>query len=178
MAPNGKAQISRVSAWYWTNAIVYPVIGDSIQSSRKVKVSYIHIERLKQEWFSEESGVDSISTHILFYNISNVPKLHLETTVFCSWIECVICKPQSSTHSFLCVYIYIKKLYIFIYMIIFILSLSLSLSLSLYIKFLYIYISSSSWHAASTDIPDPLSPCLPIIHRIRQVFRVTARIIT
>ena len=28
---------------------------------------------------------------------------------------------------------------------------------------------SSSWRVASTDIPDPLSPRLPIIHRLRQV---------
>ena len=34
--------------------------------------------------------------------------------------------------------------------------------------------SSSSCRAASTDIPDPLSPLLPITHRLRQVFRVTS----
>ena len=38
--------------------------------------------------------------------------------------------------------------------------------------------SSSSCLAASTDIPDPLSPLLPIIHRFWQVFRVTSRILT
>ena len=38
--------------------------------------------------------------------------------------------------------------------------------------------SSSSWRAASTDIPEPLSPRLSIIHRLRQVFEVTSRIIT
>ena len=38
--------------------------------------------------------------------------------------------------------------------------------------------SSSSCRAASTDIPDPLSPRLPIIHRLWQVFGVTSRIIT
>ena len=38
--------------------------------------------------------------------------------------------------------------------------------------------SSSSWRAASTDVLDPLSPRLPIIHRLRQVFGVTSRIIT
>ncbi len=27
-------------------------------------------------------------------------------------------------------------------------------------------ISSSSCHAGSTDIPDPLSPLLPIVHRL------------
>ena len=37
---------------------------------------------------------------------------------------------------------------------------------------------SSSCRAASTDIPDPLSPLLPIIHRPRQVFRDTSRILT
>ena len=38
--------------------------------------------------------------------------------------------------------------------------------------------SSTSCRAASTDIPDPLSPLLPIIHRSWQVFRVTSRILT
>ncbi len=36
--------------------------------------------------------------------------------------------------------------------------------------YIYIYISSSSCCAASTDIPDPLSPLLPIVHRLRQIF--------
>ena len=40
------------------------------------------------------------------------------------------------------------------------------------------YISLSSCRAASTDIPDPLSPLLPIIHRLRQVFRVTSCVLT
>ena len=31
----------------------------------------------------------------------------------------------------------------------------------------YIDISSSSYRAGSTDIPDPLSPLLPIVHRPR-----------
>ena len=38
--------------------------------------------------------------------------------------------------------------------------------------------SSSSCRAASTDIPDPLSPLLPIVHRFWQVFRATSRILT
>ena len=33
--------------------------------------------------------------------------------------------------------------------------------------FVGIYISSSSYRAGSTDIPDPLSPLLPIVHRPR-----------
>ena len=42
-----------------------------------------------------------------------------------------------------------------------------------------IYISSSSsCRAGSTDIPDPLSPLLPFVHRPRQVFRTTFRILT
>ena len=40
------------------------------------------------------------------------------------------------------------------------------------------YLSSSSCRAASTDIPDLLSPLLPIIHRLWQVFRVTSRVLT
>ena len=38
--------------------------------------------------------------------------------------------------------------------------------------------SSSSCRAASTDIPDPLSPLLPIVHRHWQAFRATFRILT
>ena len=38
--------------------------------------------------------------------------------------------------------------------------------------------SSSSCRAACTDIPDPLSPLLPIIHRLWQVFRATSCILT
>ena len=34
--------------------------------------------------------------------------------------------------------------------------------------------SSSSYRTASTDIPDPLSPLLLILHRLWQVFRATA----
>ena len=40
------------------------------------------------------------------------------------------------------------------------------------------YSMSSSSRAASMDIPDPLSPLLPIIHRFWQVFRVTSCILT
>ena len=33
---------------------------------------------------------------------------------------------------------------------------------------MYIYVNiSSSYRAGSTDIPDPLSPLLPIVHRSR-----------
>ena len=38
--------------------------------------------------------------------------------------------------------------------------------------------SSSSCRAASTDILDSLSPLLPIVHRLWQVFRVIPRILT
>ncbi len=39
-------------------------------------------------------------------------------------------------------------------------------------------LSSSSCCAGSTDIPDPLSPLLPIVHCPRQVFRTTFCILT
>ena len=38
--------------------------------------------------------------------------------------------------------------------------------------------SSSSCYATSTDISDPISPLLPIVHRLWQVFRTTSRILT
>ena len=41
-----------------------------------------------------------------------------------------------------------------------------------------IYISLSTCRAASTDIPDPHSPLLLIIHRLWQVFRATSCILT
>ena len=53
-----------------------------------------------------------------------------------------------------------------------------SINLSFHLDYLvinfsiYIYISSSSsCCAAGMDIPDPLSPLLPIVHRLWQVFR-------
>ncbi len=42
----------------------------------------------------------------------------------------------------------------------------------------YVVSSSSSCRAASTDIPDTLSPRLPIIYRLWQVLRSTSRILT
>ena len=51
-----------------------------------------------------------------------------------------------------------------------------------YVVYIYMYVCMciyiSSCRAASTDIPDPLSPLLPIIHRLWQVFRVTSHILT
>ena len=41
-----------------------------------------------------------------------------------------------------------------------------------------IKMSSSLCRAASTDIPDPLSPLLPIVHRFWLVFRATSVILT
>ena len=41
-----------------------------------------------------------------------------------------------------------------------------------------IIISSSSCHAISTDIPNPLLPPLPIVHWVRQVLRATPYILT
>ena len=38
--------------------------------------------------------------------------------------------------------------------------------------------SSSSCRATSTDIPDPLSTLLPIVHRFWQILWATSRIIT
>ena len=35
------------------------------------------------------------------------------------------------------------------------------------ISYIYLSSSSSSYRAGSTDIPDPLSPLLPIVHRPR-----------
>ena len=43
---------------------------------------------------------------------------------------------------------------------------------------IYINISSSPCDANSTDIPDTLSPPLPIVHGVRQVFGATSRIYT
>ena len=48
-------------------------------------------------------------------------------------------------------------------------------------QFLYshcILPSSAACRAACTDILDPISPLLPIVHRLWQVFRATTRILT
>ena len=46
------------------------------------------------------------------------------------------------------------------------------------IKSLWHFLSSSCCRAISTDIPDPLSPPLPIVYRFRQVLRATPRTLT
>ena len=48
---------------------------------------------------------------------------------------------------------------------------------SIYI-YIYIYIYISSCRAARMDILDPLSPLLPDVHRLWQVFKATSRILT
>ena len=40
------------------------------------------------------------------------------------------------------------------------------------------FVNTSSCRATSMNIPDPLSPLLPIVHRPQQVFRATSRILT
>ena len=45
-------------------------------------------------------------------------------------------------------------------------------------SFANILVSSSSFRTTGTDIPDPLSPLFPIVHRLWQVFRATSRILT
>ena len=62
---------------------------------------------------------------------------------------------------FLYIYIYIA-FYIYIF----------------FFLYIYIYIYISLCRAASMDIPDPLSPLLPIVHRLWQVFRATSCILT
>ena len=61
-----------------------------------------------------------------------------------------------------------------------IISTFISLSFHLYsTKVTFQHLQSSlSCRAASTDIADPLSPLLPIVHRLWQVFRATSRILT
>ena len=40
--------------------------------------------------------------------------------------------------------------------------------------YIYVCISSSSCRAASTDLPDPLSPPVSIVHRSREIFQATS----
>ena len=49
---------------------------------------------------------------------------------------------------------------------------------TLLLPLVVLILTSSSCRAASTNIPDPLSPLLPIVHRLWQVFRATSRILT
>ena len=79
---------------------------------------------------------------------------------------------------YLCVYIYIYiyvcvciYVYIYIYMCIYI-YIYVCVFMGIYIYMDSCVYISSSCHAASTDIPNPLSLLLPIIHHLRQVFRV------
>ena len=47
-----------------------------------------------------------------------------------------------------------------------------------YVKLNCFDISSSSWHAISTDIPDPFSPTFSTVHYFQQVYWATSRIYT
>ena len=70
-------------------------------------------------------------------------------------------------YTYVCSYIYIythTHTYIYIYIYIY---------TNIYV---YIYISSS-YRATSTNIPDPLSPLLLIVHRFRQVLRAISHIL-
>ena len=60
---------------------------------------------------------------------------------------------------YVCMYVYI---YIYIYIYVYIICMYMYMYMCA-----CIYISSSSYRAGSTDIPDPLSPLLPIVHRPR-----------
>ena len=76
--------------------------------------------------------------------------------------------------------LFIYIIYIYIYIYIYIIHYTL---LYIYIIYIYIYIyisssSSSSCHATSKDIPDPLLPLLHIVHRLWLAFRATSRILT
>ena len=71
-----------------------------------------------------------------------------------------------------CMYIY-PRLYIYVYICI-----NICIYICIYI-YIHIYTSSSSsCRAVGTDIPNPLSPLLPIVHHFRQVFRATPSILT
>ena len=61
-------------------------------------------------------------------------------------------------------------IYLYMYICIYILYMYTGYSMVLY--------SSSSYRAASTDIPDPLSLLLPIVNRLWQVFRAPSCILT
>ena len=68
-------------------------------------------------------------------------------------------------------------MYVYVYIYIYI-DVCVCIYIYIYIDVcVYIYISSSC-RAACADIPDRLSPFLPIIHRLRQVFRVASRVLT
>ena len=106
-----------------------------------------------------------VLTHCyIFYNTVSLPHQKL---VFCCYIKNLQLCFHSGRHSKLSKRLWFIHIYIYI----------------------YIYptpspeqdwtiSSSSSCRDISTDIPDPLSPLLPVVHRFRQVLRGTARIVT
>ena len=89
---------------------------------------------------------------------------------------------------YLCIYIYIYiyiymyayiNIYMYAYMYAYMYTCILVYIYGyIYIRiYVYMYISSSSlYHAVSTDIPDPLSPHLPIVHCFWQILSATPRI--
>ena len=69
-----------------------------------------------------------------------------------------------------CIIMYVC-VYVFGYLLVF-----FSLASCFFVNVIFLF--SSSCRAASTDIPDPLSPLPPIIHRLQQVFKAPSRILT
>ena len=124
--------------------------------------------------------------HYMLFIAEKFISLYMKTSIFCFFqifflvfSSCLSCY-QLSKHdnhimqvSFLSWNFDFMILYIFISYITWILSYTWT--------HMYIYISSSSsssCRTTSTDIPDPLSPLLPIVHCFWQVFRVTSCILT
>ena len=94
------------------------------------------------------------------------------------WWSILVCSYLSiylliSVFSSLSIYL---SLFLSIYLSIY-QSQSFPIYLSIYLSLFIPISSSSSCHATSLDIPDPLSPLFPIVHRLWQVFRATSRIL-
>ena len=100
-----------------------------------------------------------------------------------TYIHICIC---THTHIYIYIYTYVySHMYIHIYLYIHIyMHVSISI-LYIYICYIHTYVytyipryihisSSSSCRAARSDIPDPLSPLLPIVHRLQWVFGATS----
>ena len=90
-------------------------------------------------------------------------KIISDTFTLCNRLIVSIMAIYIYMHIYIYIYIYIRtyihvhiNIYIYIHMYSYIYTCA----------YIYIYISSS-YRAGSMDIPDPLSPLLPIVHRLR-----------
>ena len=100
----------------------------------------------------------SIKFSLKMYRLINISSLRL----FKVWVNSISILGVTLIYIYVCMYVCV----------------CVCIYVGWFVFFWHINHISSSSRAARTDVPDPLSPHFPIVHRLRQVFWTTSRIFT